>query len=264
MAAIPHPAGLVEPVPAVAHARAPAPWTHRAAEFAEEVVGPLGLVLARRAGPRARPTPAPVAEFVALATQEGFTRLTRPADRGGAGLDRGAEYEVLETLAAADAGLAAVLAVTALSARIAGELVSTGERADASGCACGCVVGTIDGPVALRRDGAGWRLRGATRRPVTAAAIATHAAVACIDATASRRYTVVIVPLDRAGIRRCAPPPEPGLRGRLPAWLSFDEVRLERDEVLPAHCGGERIALSLAAAELLGVATGCAGLARAA
>lgn len=257
MAVIPHSAGPVQPVP-VAPARDPAPWCSRAAEFAEEVMEPLGLVLDRSASPVAGRTSPPVAEFVALAGQEGFTRLALAAVRGGAGLDRSAEYDVLETLSGADAGLTAVLAASAMTSAIALD-----RGGAARGCGCGCVIATTDGPLALRRDGAGWRLRGATRRPVTAAAIATDAAVACIDAAASPRYTVAIVPLDRAGVRRCAPPPESGLRGRMRAWLSFDDVWLERGEVLHTR-GGERIALSLAAAELLSVAVGCAGVARAA
>lgn len=236
-------------------------WTIRGAEFAEEVVGPLGLVLDRREVPAvAASASEPVAEFVALAAQEGFTRLGVAHDRGGAGLDRGAEYDVLETLAAADAGLTALLAVTALCLRLAGLAPDASRREPG----CGCVVAGADGPLSLRRDGTGWRLRGATRRPITAAAVATHAAVACIDATASRRYTLAIVSLDRAGVQRVTSGSESGLRGRLPAWLSFDQVRLERGEVLPAHRGGELAALSLGAAELLSVAAGAAGIARAA
>jgi alkylation response protein AidB-like acyl-CoA dehydrogenase len=255
MAVIPHPAGPVAPDP-IALAREPVPWVSRAAEFAAEVVGPLGLVLDRAGTPAARRVSAPLAEFLALAAREGYMALTDPARRGGAAPDRAAEYAVLETLAAADAGLAAVLSAAALASRIAG------ERADG----CGCIVATTDGPPALRRDGNGWRLGGATRGPVTGAALADYAAIACADADRGFGHVVAIVPLQRAGVRRSAPAPEPeaGLRGRLPARLGFDDVRLERDEILGGDRGGARLALSLGAAELLAAAVGCAGVGRAA
>jgi alkylation response protein AidB-like acyl-CoA dehydrogenase len=227
-------------------------WAERAAEFAAEVVRPLGLVLDRAAGRPGTATP-PLMEFLALAMQEGFTRLTLPLACGGAGLDRAGEYDVLEILAAADPGLTAVLCAAALSARIAG------ARRES----CGCLVSPMDGALALRRDGSGWRLHGTPWRPVTAAAVAGHAVVACITADGGH-HKVACVALDRDGIGRSTPPAEPGLRGRLAARLTFDSVRLERDEVLDERRAGRPIAVSLAPAQLLAVAIGCIGVARAA
>jgi alkylation response protein AidB-like acyl-CoA dehydrogenase len=193
-------------------------------------------------------------EFVALAVQEGFTSLSVPLARGGAGLDRAGEHDMLEILAVADPGLTTVLCAAALSAHVAG----------ARGKGCGCVVSPTDGALALRRDGSGWRLHGTPRHPVTAAAVAGYAVVACVNPGAAGQHTVACVALDRDGIGRSAASAEPGLRGRLAARLSFDCVRLERDEVLDGRPAGSRIAGSLAAAQLLAMAIGCTGVARAA
>lgn len=270
MAVIPHPAGLTDPYP-VAPARELAVWAGRAAEFADEVVAPLGLVLDRMAPRAARVPASPLLEFIALATEERFTRLTDRVADGGAGLCRAVEYEVLETLAAADAGLTSVLVYAPLPFRFAGrghrrlrrrlaQPFLAGDRREQRGC----LVASAAGALRLSRDGTGWRLHGATRHPVTGGAAATHAAVACQDARATRRALLAIVPLDRAGVRRSPSLHEPGLRGRVPARLVFDDVRLEHDEVLDERWGGERIALSLGAVEHLTVAVGCIGLARAA
>jgi alkylation response protein AidB-like acyl-CoA dehydrogenase len=251
-------------------ASAPSIWRERAAEFADEVVAPLGVVL-HRLQPAATPEGlVPLAEFIELASREGFTRLTDRVVDGGAGLSRAGEYEVLETLATADAGLTAVLTgiplpfrlarrgPTQLRRRLGGVHLTNGPARHA-----GCIVAPLRGPLRLSRDETGWQLNGAALR-ATAGGVATHAVIACAAERSGGKPMVAIVALDRDGVSRMPPTPSPGLRGRIPWRLVFDHVRLEPEEVLDERHGGDRMAASLRAIDDLSAAVGCIGVARAA
>ena len=245
-------------------------WRERAAEFADEVVAPLGMLLHRMAPAAVTAGFAPLPEFIELATSEGFTRLTDTIADGGGGLSREAEYEVLETLAAADAGLADMLTGIPLPMRLArrGPLqlrrrltatVRKASRAQQGGCICAAG----GRPLQLCRDGAGWRLNGSAP-DAPGGVVATHAVIGCTAGRGCADMMVAVVALDRAGVWRQPLTPSPGLRGRIAARLVFDHVRLEPDEVLGEQHGGDRVAASLRTIADLSAAIGCIGVARAA
>jgi alkylation response protein AidB-like acyl-CoA dehydrogenase len=270
MSVIPHPAGLLDTQPACPSGEERA-WQSRALEFAEEVVRPLGMVLDRMPAAEAFARSSPIHELIALANRERFTRLTDSVALGGAAISREAEYLVLEELAAADAGLTAlivaaplpfrwsqVLGDAALRERLALPFLA-GARPEQSGC----VVHDANGRLRAWRDGGGWRLRGAVSEPVTAAASATHAAVGCLTAATPASLALAIVPLDRRGVHRMSVPPGPGLRTRSRAAITFADVRIEPDELLTGPLGAATAA-SLPALDQLAVAIGCVGIARSA
>jgi alkylation response protein AidB-like acyl-CoA dehydrogenase len=248
----------------------PSIWRERAAEFAVEVVAPLGMVLDRMEPAASWAGLAPLAEFIELATEEGFTRLTDRIADGGAGLSRAAEYEVLETLATADAGLTAVLTDIPLPFRLArrgpiqlGRRLGGAHLADGRAGRAGCIIALPGVPLQLCRDEAGWRLNGAAPE-TTAGSVATHAVIPCATGRFGTTAMVAIVALNREGVWRTPPAPSPGLRGRIPGRLVFDHMRLEPEEVLGERHGGDRMAASLHAIDDLSAAVGCIGVARAA
>jgi alkylation response protein AidB-like acyl-CoA dehydrogenase len=215
-------------------------WQVRAREFAEEVIQPLGQALDRMDAQAAVAPGSPVYDLLAQAHREGYTRLTDSPQRGGIGLSHGAEYLVLEELARADAGLAALLITAPLPFRWAGA-ASFGrlarslslpyfrlERLDWSGCYAPFEHGGLR---AAPADG-GWLLAGSTGL-VLGAATATHAALSCaIDAGAPGGEALAIVPLDRPGVRRGPAADRPGLRTQARARLTLDGVRLGNEELL--------------------------------
>lgn len=250
--------------------RAPVLWRERATEFAAEVVAPLGLLLHRLAPSAVAAGLAPLPEFIELAIVEGFTRLTDGIADGGAGLSRVAEYEVMETLATADAGLGAVLTGIPLPVRLARRgPVQLRRRLSApvpSGGPpqpVGCICTPGSGPLQLCRDGTGWRLNGSAP-DVPGGAVATHAVIGCAAGRHGVDMMVAVVALNRDGVWRQPGASSPGLRGRLAARLAFDHVRLEPDEVFGERHGGARVAASLRTIEDLSAAIGCMGVAVAA
>jgi alkylation response protein AidB-like acyl-CoA dehydrogenase len=215
-------------------------WQARAREFAEEVIQPMGHVLDLMDTQAAVAPGSPVYDLLAQAHREGYTRLTDSPQRGGIGLSHGAEYLVLEELATADAGLAALLITVPLPFRWAGA-ASFGslarslslpyfrlERLDWSGCyAAAGHAGVWAAPFA-----GGWLLSGSTG-PVPGAATATHAAIACtIDAGARGGQALAIVPLDRPGMSRGPASDQPGMRTEARARLALDGVRVSSDELI--------------------------------
>ena len=215
-----------------------------AREFAEDVVGPVGRVLDRMESHEAVAPGSPVFDLMAQAHREGFTRLT---------LSRMSEYVMLEELAGADAGLAAVMVTSPGPFRWAG----IPGRAEWIGC---CAPGRGSGSrVRAVRDGGGWLLTGSTSAWVTGAAYATHALVAC--AIEGSTQSLAFVPLHRPGVRRGPPLDLLGLRAQGRARIVLDGVRVGPDELAVARPGevdGMR-ALAHAAAAVLAV-----GIARAA
>ena len=248
-------------------------WQARAREFAQEVVRPVGQVLDRMESHDAVGPSSPIHGFLAQAHREGFTRLTDPVHLGGHGLTRGAEYAVLEELAAADAGLTAVLIAAPLpfrwartrgtgrlAAAIAAPYVS-GERTDWVGCFAAAPAGRIR----ATRDGAGWLLAGATSPWVPGAAVATHAVVACtVSAQRRDRHALAIVPLDRDGVSRRPAIDLLGLRAQARAQLFLDGVHLEDDELLLQAPGGPDPAITACALDHVATAVAAVGIARSA
>jgi alkylation response protein AidB-like acyl-CoA dehydrogenase len=215
-------------------------WQARAREFAEEVIHPLAQALDRMDGRAAVAPGSPVYDLLAQAHREGYTRLTDSPQRGGIGLSRGAEYLVLEELATADAGLAALLIAAPLPFRWAGA-VSFGrlarslslpyfrlERLDWSGCYAPVGHGSVWAAPAA----GGWLITGSAGS-VPGAATATHAALACtIEAGAPGGQALAIVPLDRPGVSRSPASDQLGARTQARARLAFDGVHLLRDELI--------------------------------
>ena len=238
-------------------------WQSWAREFADEIVRPAGFALDRMDAQQAVAPGSPLFDFLAQAQREGFTGLTDPVSEGGMGMSRADEYVVLEELAAADAGLAAVLMTApepfrraAGSERLAAELAEPWfalERLGWSGCCAtrGCVRGS------RTRDG--WVLVGSTSPWVTGAACATHALVVCaVDDGPSYRHGFAVVPLDRTGVKRGSAMDLLGLRTLARTRLTFEHVRIAEDELLPGPVGVAR------AMEHVATAIAAAGVARAA
>jgi alkylation response protein AidB-like acyl-CoA dehydrogenase len=248
-------------------------WKLRAAEFAEELVHPLGLALDRLGAEQAVGPTSPLYEFLAQAHAEQFTRLSDSAALGGAGISRETEYHVLEELAAADAGLAALLIAAPLPFRwalLAGrgtsaERVARDFFAGDTRSLSGCVHASArTAQTRARRDGYGWRLHGATRTPVIGAASASHAIIACPAADRVEGPALVILPLERVGVMRMLPEGRLGLRAGAAAALSFSDVRVEREELLVDGSPRGELAAGLLAVEHLAAAIAGVGIARSA
>lgn len=227
-------------------ASTPSVGSHQAwaREFAAEAVGPAGHVLDRMDSHEAVAPGSPVFDLMAQAHREGFTRRSLP---------RSAEYTMLEELAAADAGLAAVLITSPQPFR----WIGVEPRPEWIGC---CAPGRGSGSrVRAVRHGGGWLLTGSTSAWVTGAAYATHALVVC--ALDGSTQSLAFVPLDRPGVRRGPPLDLLGLRAQGRARIVLDGVRLLPEELAVARPGevdGIR-ALAHAAAAVIAV-----GIARAA
>jgi alkylation response protein AidB-like acyl-CoA dehydrogenase len=222
-------------------------WQARAREFADEIVRPVGTVLDRMDAQRAIARGSPLFDFLGQAQREGFTRLTDPVSAGGLGLSRVTEYLVLEELATADAGLAAVLIASpqpyrwvaaAGSEQMAAELSRPWfalERLGWSGCCA------TRGCVRASRSHDGWLLVGSTSAWVIGAACATHALIVCaVDDGAHYRHGLAVVPLDRAGVVRGSAVDLLGLRTQARARLVLDSVRISSDELLQVAVGAAR------------------------
>jgi alkylation response protein AidB-like acyl-CoA dehydrogenase len=242
-------------------------WQLKAADFAEDLVRPLGLALDRLPSAHAVGSGSPLHDFIAQAHCEHCTRLTDPAALGGVGLSRGVEYAVLEELAAADAGLAALLMAAPFPFRVAhaagGSLDGRLGRPYLSGSTAGLSGCTLAAPgrhgPRVRPDGRGWRLSGAASGPVVGAATATHAAIMCVAPAGS---AMAVVPLERAGIDRKAPAERPGLRASAAARIELTDVRLRGDELIPAS--GRDASALVPSVQQLASAIVCVGIARAA
>jgi len=217
-------------------------WRFKAREFAEDVVGPVGRVLDRMGAREAVAPGSPVYEFLAQAHREGFTRLTDPRELGGLGLSRAEEVLVLEELATADAGLAAVLVAAPLPYRwsydlggpeLIRELVApwyAGDRTDWVGC---CAMRASRGRVRATPDRDGWLLAGSAPASVAGAATATHAVLSCTAGLGGQDTELMgIVPLDHPGVSRRPPPDRMGLRTLCQAQIVLDGVRLPREHIL--------------------------------
>jgi alkylation response protein AidB-like acyl-CoA dehydrogenase len=248
-------------------------WQFRAAEFAQELVHPLGLALDRLGAEQVVQPTSPLYEFMAQAHEERFTRLSESSALGGAGISREAEYYVLEELAAADAGLGALLIVAPLPFRWA--LMATGHtwaqelaRDFFSGQGpglSGCVHSAAKpAQIHARRADGGWRLHGATRTPIIGAASATHAIITCTAAACAEEHALAIVPLEREGVRRTLPAGRLGLRAGAAATLSFSDVRLEREELRFDGDTTGGLTAGLLAVDHLAAAMASVGIARSA
>jgi acyl-CoA dehydrogenase len=232
-------------------------WRERAREFAVEIVRPAGQALDRMDAQRAVSHGSPLFDFLAQAQREGFTRLTDPGCDGGLGLSRADEYDVLEELAAADAGLTAVLMAAPAPFRYASpELAEPWfalERLDWSGCCA------TRGCVRASRSPDGWLLVGSTSPWVTGAACATHVLVVCsVDDGGGHRHRFAVVPLDRPGLSRGPAVDLLGLRTQARARLTFEGVQIAEHELLPGPVGAAR------AMEHAATAIAAVGVARAA
>lgn len=248
-------------------------WKLKAAEFADELVRPLGLALDRLTCMEAVAPRSPLHEFIAQAHWECFTRLTDSSALGGAGVSRMTEYLVLEELAAADAGLAAILIAAPWPFRWAQSAgpAGLGERlgrayfdGSVSGLS-GCLIATANPPVLrAQRDRRGWRLGGVTAVPVAGAATATHAAIACVPEGSDGAEALLILPLDRRGVERWAADGRKGLRAAAAAVLSFADVRIQPDELIGRHGLAPNLTTGARAIEHLAAAIACVGIARSA
>lgn len=232
-----------------------------AREFAHEVVAPIGQVLDRMDSQEAVAPGSPVFDFLAQAHREGFTRLTDPPERGGRGLSRTAEYVVLEELAAADAGLAAVLIAAPLPFRWAAAAgldepaapYFSVEGGGWSGC---CAADRPGSRVRATRRGEDWLLTGSTSAWVTSAATATHALLAC--SLEGDRRALATVALDRPGVRRGPALDLLGLRAQGRARIVLDGVRVRAHELVPADAGAVDGVRALAHSSAAVVAVGIA------
>jgi alkylation response protein AidB-like acyl-CoA dehydrogenase len=231
-----------------------------AREFAQEVVVPVGQVLDRMDSQQAVAPASPVFDFLAQAHREGFTRLTDSPERGGRGLSRTAEYVVLEELAAADAGLAAVLIAAPLPFRWAAaagldEVAAPFFSAEGGWSGC-CAADRPGSRVRAARHGAGWLLTGSTSAWVTGAATATHALLAC--ALEDDRRALAVVALDRPGVRRGPALDLLGLRAQGRARIVLDGVWVAAHELAPVDAtivdGVRALAHSSAAVVAVGIA----------
>jgi alkylation response protein AidB-like acyl-CoA dehydrogenase len=266
------PVGLCEPGRPDADCEAQA-WKLEAAEFAQDVVGPLGVALDRLTGAQAVASTSPLHEFIALAHDERFTRLTDSAAIGGAGISVTTEYLVLEELAAADAGLTALLIGAPLPfrwAHAAGS-VSLDERlgrpylAGSAPAWSGCLVlPALRGFPRARSDARGWRLSGATDAPIIGAATATHAAIACVLDASVEPQALAILPLDRAGVQRRPAEDRVGLRAGAAAWLELSEVSVLCDELIRERGHHAKLTAVPLAVGQLSCAITCVGIARSA
>jgi alkylation response protein AidB-like acyl-CoA dehydrogenase len=231
-------------------------WQARAREFADEIVRPAGRALDRMDAQQAVAPGSPLFDFLAQAHREGFMRLTDPPDVGGLGLSRTDEYGVLEQLATADAGLAAVLIAAPAPFRRAGPDLAEPwfalERLDWIGCCA------TRGCVRASRSRDGWELVGSTSQWVTGAACATHALVVCSASGGGHRHRSGVVPLDRAGVSRGPAVDLLGLRTQARAQLTFERVQIADHELLPGPVGAAR------AMEHVAMAIAAVGVARAA
>jgi alkylation response protein AidB-like acyl-CoA dehydrogenase len=226
-------------------------WRLRAREFADEVVSPLGLALDRLSARQTIAPGSPLHEFLELAHAEGFTRLSDSPAAGGAGIGRDAEYVVLEEIAAADAGLAALLISGTVATERGGPSVRLHSRARS-------------GRFRVVDDGCVWRVTGATGAPVIGAAIATHAAIVCRAAGLIAGQALVIVPLDRVGVRRRLVDCQVGLRSGAAASFELDSVAIERSHLLGWGDRGSPLLAGALALEHLAVAVVGIGIARSA
>jgi alkylation response protein AidB-like acyl-CoA dehydrogenase len=237
-------------------------WQARAREFADEIVRPVGHVLDRMDAHQAIAGGSPLVDFMAQAQREGFTRLTDPESAGGLSLSRASEYLVLEELAAADAGLTAVLIASpqpyrwvaaAGSERMVAELSRPWfalERLGWSGCCA------TRGCVRASRSGDGWLLVGSTSASVTGAACATHAVVVCaVDDGVRYRHGLAVVPLGRAGVVRGSAVDLLGLRTQARSRLALERVRISSDELLEVAVGPVR-AMEHVATAIIAVGVG--------
>ena len=216
---------------------------------------PVGRVLDRMDAVAATAAGSPLFDFLAQAHREGFTRLTDPPGGGGLGLSRAAEYMVLEELATADAGLAAVLmaapqpyrwAANAGGGRLVAELSRPWfelQRIDWSGC-----LGTR-GSVRAVRSGDGWQLVGSSSSWVSGLACATHALLACaVDDELGYRHGLAVVALDRPGVVRGSVVDLLGLRTQARARVVLDGVHIAHDELLQGQVGAARAMAHIAEA----------------
>jgi alkylation response protein AidB-like acyl-CoA dehydrogenase len=248
-------------------------WRLEAAEFAQEVVRPLGIALDRLTVPQAVASTSPLHEFIAVAHGERFTRLTDSAALGGAGVSATTEYLVLEELAAADAGLAALLIAAPLPfrwAHVAGavgldeRLVRPYFAGSAPGWS-GCLVWPVlRGLPRARPDARGWLLSGATGTAIIGAASATHAAIACVLDRPVELRALAILPLDRAGVERRPAEERVGLRAGAAARLKLSDVRLRRDELILQRGHDANLTAGPLAIDQLAAAIVCVGIARSA
>ena len=247
-------------------------WLAKAREFAEEVVRPLGKVLDRMDAAGAVALDSPLRDFLAQAHREGYTRLSDSQQRGGVGLSAAAEYLVLEELASADAGLAVLLCAAPLPFRWAGAgcfgrlardlslPYFRGERIDW----IGCCAAAEDTRLRASATAGGWLLRGRTGW-VPGAAIATHAAIACVvGAGSADGCALAIVPLERAGVSRSPALDRLGLRSEACAKLTLEGVEMSRDELLLSPRAGFGLLGSAAVFDHVVGAIAAAGIARAA
>jgi alkylation response protein AidB-like acyl-CoA dehydrogenase len=214
-------------------------WRAKGSEFGHEVVLPLAQLIDRLGVLAARASGLPLREFLVQARDEGFTRLCDSSERGGTGLSRAGEYMVIEELATADAGLAALLIAApvpfrwarAAPRRCLREMSSRyleGERLDWSGC------WTADPYPTLRATPSdrGWLLGGRTRS-LLGAAVATHAALGCrLEIGGSHRAALAIVELERTGITRRPESEQLGLRAGCRAELLLQGVFVSGEELL--------------------------------
>ena len=247
-------------------------WRVKGAEFAQAVAQPLGVALDRLT-PRALAPSSPLHEFIAQAHREHFTRLTDSEALGGTGISRTAEYIVLEELAAADAGLAALLIAAPLPFRYAhsaGE-ISLSDRlgrpyfGGSTPSLSGCLVGRAGRDLhRARHDGGGWLLSGPAGVVTIGAASATHAAIVCCLGDSVQPQALAIVALDRAGVRRRPPEDRVGLRPGGAAELALADVRLERDELIRQHGAQANLTAGALAIDQLAAAVASVGIARSA
>jgi len=224
-------------------------WCSVAQEFADDVIGPVGRVLDRMDASEVTAPGSPLYDLLAQAHREGFTRLGVPRHAGGPGLTRAEEGLVVEILAAADAGLTALLLTApapflwafsagrpGLRERLA-EPYARGRRPDWIGCRA---LDGPAGPLRATRVPAGWRLTGLTA-PVLGGAVATHALVACVrDGPGAPAAALAVVALDRRGVWRRRAGDGSGLWGLCRASLVLDRLELRPDEVVALHEGAGR------------------------
>jgi hypothetical protein len=178
---------------------------------------------------------------------------------------------VLEELATADAGLAALLTAAPVPFRWAGDTPRRrlremslryleGKWPDWSGC---WTAGPCP-PLRATASDRGWVLGG--RAPsVLGAAIATHAALGCvIEVDGGRRPALAIVELERRGITRRPESERLGLRAECRAELLLEGVFVSGEElVFTGPPGMGRLARATAVDHLIG-AISAVGIARAA
>ena len=211
----------------------------------------------------------------------GLMGVCVPPEHGGAGADFVSYVLAMEEVAAADCGIANVMA--AQNSPVAAALVKHGTAAQKETWLAKLARGELIGAILLtephtgsdaaairtrarrRADGAGWTIEG-SKSFITAGSTADLAMIVAVtDPSAGKRgITCFLCPTGRAGYRVVRKESKLGHRNNDTCQIALDELEAGDDEVLGKIGLGLGIALGHLSAGRIGVAAQAVGTARAA